>query len=99
MPASEVRAFTDLDVYLASLPALDVRGVLTGRGSFRAELTQINFHRVSVTHGEESLPRVVSVMTSPLRASFFSATGPCQPEMYLNGMALSHSEIIAWNLG
>jgi hypothetical protein len=70
MPSSEVRTFTDLDVYLASLPAPHVKGVLTGRGIFRAALTQINFHRVSVARGEESLPRAVSLMTSPLRGRF-----------------------------
>src|SRR6266436_6483281 len=99
MASSTVSTFTDLDVYLAALPAPHVKGVLTGPGSFRAELTQINFRRVSVHSGEESLPRVVSLTTSPLRASFFFATGPGQPAMHLNGMALSHSEIIAWDLG
>jgi hypothetical protein len=98
MPSSEVRSFTDLDEYLAALPAPHVKGVLTGPGRFSVELTQINLHRVLLVRGEESLPRVVSATTSPLRASFFFATGPGQPAMNLNGMALSHGEIIAWDL-
>jgi hypothetical protein len=71
MPSSEVRSFTDLDEYLAALPAPHVKGVLTGPGRFSVELTQINLHRVLLVRGEESLPRVVSATTSPLRASFF----------------------------
>jgi AraC-like DNA-binding protein len=99
MPSSEVRSFTDPDDYFATLPTTHVKGVLTGRGSFCAALTQINFHRISMHRAEESLPRVVSVRTNPQRCSIFFAAGPGQVAMRLNGMALSHSEIMVWDLG
>jgi AraC-like DNA-binding protein len=99
MPSSEVRSFTDPDDYFAALRASRAKGVLTDRSSFRAELMEINFHRVSLHRGEETLPRVVSLTASPLRASFFFAAGPGQPAMHLNGMALSDREIVAWDLG
>ena len=65
MPSSAVLTFTDLDVYHAALRDVQAQGVVTAGGQFRAELTRVDFDRLSVHRGEETLPRVVDSRGRP----------------------------------
>jgi hypothetical protein len=46
MPSSATRTFTDPDSYFAGIRNLQIDGVITGRGKFRAESTRIDLHRL-----------------------------------------------------
>jgi AraC-like DNA-binding protein len=94
MPDSAVVTFADPDAYHASFRGLQVEGVVTARGEYRAELTRIDLHRLWMQRGDESLPRVVSIMPSGRRVSILLAAARNQPAMHINGMAVSDSEIV-----
>ena len=46
MPSSAIRTFTDPDMYFAGIRNLQIDGVITKRGEFRAESTRIDLHRL-----------------------------------------------------
>jgi AraC-like DNA-binding protein len=94
MADSAVVTFTDPDAYHAGFRGLQVEGIVTARGEYRAELTRIDLHRLWMQRGDESLPRVASIRPSGKRASILLATDRNQPAMHINGMAVSASEIV-----
>jgi hypothetical protein len=55
-----VRSFTDPDEYFAGIRNLQIDGVITKRGEFRAESTRIDLHRLWMHRFDESLPRLHS---------------------------------------
>jgi AraC-like DNA-binding protein len=58
MPSSRVLTFTDPHEYQAAIRGMEAEVLPTTRGGFRAELTHINFDRLSAQAGSESLPRI-----------------------------------------
>jgi AraC-like DNA-binding protein len=99
MPSSAVLTFTDLDVYHAALRDVQAEGAVTARGKFRAELTRVDLHRLSVHRGEEALPRVVNSMVNPKLYGIVFATNPSQPSVYISGLELSPGDIVAHRAG
>lgn len=97
MPDSAVLTFSDPDVYHAAVRNAQVEGVVTARGSFRAELTRIDLHRLWMLRGEESLARIHSVAIGQ-RAAILFATDPNPPE-YIDGMELTEGKILVFGLG
>ena len=85
MPSSATRTFTDPDMCFAGIRNLQIDGVITKRGEFRAESTRIDLHRLWMHRFDESLPRIMRITPSgraaprqPLRvpqASPSSASG------------------------
>jgi AraC-like DNA-binding protein len=62
VPGSVTSAFSEPDEFQAALCADGVLGILiTGRGRFRARLTQITLHRLRLLAAEEHLPRIAFV--------------------------------------
>jgi hypothetical protein len=62
MPGSVTSVFSEPDDFEAALRADGVLGLLaTGRGRFRARLTQITLHRLRLSAPEEHLPRIAFV--------------------------------------
>jgi AraC-like DNA-binding protein len=62
MPGSSTSVFGDLDDFAAALRAEGVvRVMTTRRGQFRARLTRVALHRLTLTSGEEELPRIAFV--------------------------------------
>jgi AraC-like DNA-binding protein len=62
MPASLTSVFGELEDFEAALREDGVLGMLiTGRGQFRARLTQITLHRLRLLAAEEHLPRIAFV--------------------------------------
>ena len=57
MPSSAVGSFTDPEIYFAGIRNLQIDGVITKRGEFRAESTHIDLHRLFMYRSDESLPR------------------------------------------
>ena len=59
MPSSATRTFADPDMYFAGIRNLQIDGVITKRGEFRAESTRIDLHRLWMHRFDESLPRIM----------------------------------------
>jgi AraC-like DNA-binding protein len=68
MPSSRVLFFADPRPYQAAVRAADVEVFNTTEGAFRAELTQINLHRLWMQRGWETLPRVFHCPASATRS-------------------------------
>ena len=62
MPRTFTSVFSEPDDFRIALSEEGVGGFLvTGRGQFRARLTQIMLHRLRLSVGNEELPRVVFI--------------------------------------
>jgi hypothetical protein len=51
MPDSAVMTFTEPDAFHAAIRTAEVKGVVTVRGDYRAELTRIELHRLWMQRG------------------------------------------------
>jgi hypothetical protein len=62
MPGSVTSVFSEAEHFAAALRAEGVLGVLvTGAGEFRARLTQVALHNLSLSAADEHLPRIALV--------------------------------------
>ena len=93
MPSSAIRSFTDPDMYFAGIRNLQIDGVITKRGEFRAESTHIDLHRLFMYRSDESLPRIMKVAPSGMRAGIVFATDPGEPSMLINGVEIADGQI------
>src|SRR5690242_15042392 len=85
------------DVFL-SIRNLQIDGVITKRGEFRAESTRIDLHRLWMHRFDESLPRIMRITPSGKRSLILFATDPYQPEMQVSGIEASHDQIAMFGL-
>ena len=93
MPTSATRIFTDPDMYFAGIRNLQINGVITKRGEFRAASTHIDLHRLLMYRSDESLPRIMKVAPSGMRAGIVFATDPGEPSMLINGVEIADGQI------
>src|SRR6478672_8697124 len=93
MSSSATRTFTDPDVYFAGIRNLQIDGVITKRGEFRAESTRIDLHRLWMYRFNESLPRIMRVTPSGKRLVILFATDPSQPRIQVSGIERSQDQI------
>ena len=93
MPSSATRTFTDPDMYFAGIRNLQIDGVITKRGEFRAELTRIDLHRLWMHRIDESLPRIMRITPSGKRSLILFATDPYQQTMQVSGIEISQAQI------
>src|SRR5260370_35181827 len=93
MSDSAVLTFTDPDAYYAPIRTAEVKGVVTARGAYRAELTRIELHHLWMQRGVEDLPRVMNVRRRDPRAAGCFATNQEQPPRQVRGMGLARAEI------
>jgi AraC-like DNA-binding protein len=99
MPDSSVVTFADPDAYHEALGYAQVQAVVTAHGKFRAGLTRVELHRLSVHCGEASLPRVANSAVDPKRYAMIFATNPSQPPGYVSGLEMSPGDIIVHRSG
>jgi AraC-like DNA-binding protein len=93
MPSSAIRTFIDPDMYFAGIRNLRIDGVITKRGGFRADSTHIDLHRLFMYRSDESLPRIMKVAPSGMRAGIVFATDPGEPSMLINGVEIADGQI------
>ena len=93
MPSSATRTFTDPEMYFSGIRNLQIDGVITKRGEFRAESTHIDLHRLFMYRSDESLPRIMKVAPSGMRAGIVFATDPGEPSMLINGVEIADGQI------
>ena len=98
MPSSATRTFTDPDMYFAGIRNLQIDGVITKRGEFRAESTRIDLHRLWMYRFDESLPRIMRITPSGKRSVILFATDPRQPTMQVSGIETSQDQIAMFGL-
>src|SRR6202048_4909913 len=97
MPSSRVLSFTDPFAYQSAFRSVDVELFPTVRGTFRAELTQVNLSKLWVHGAHEDLPRVYIGAVKPHRAAIGFLTRPNQPAMLHCGMAVLPGDIVINN--
>jgi AraC-like DNA-binding protein len=93
MLSSAIRLFTDSDVYFGGIRNLHIEGLVLQRGEFRAQSTHIDLHRLRMYRADESLPRIMKVTPSRMRAGIVFATDPGQPAMWINGVEIADGQI------
>jgi AraC-like DNA-binding protein len=93
MPSSATRTFTDPDMYFAGIRNLQIDGVITKRGEFRAESTRIDLHRLWMHRIDEDLPRIMRITPSGKRSVILFGTEPDQPEIQISGIEASQDQI------
>jgi AraC-like DNA-binding protein len=98
MPSSATRTFIDPDTYFSGIRNLQIEGVVTRRGEFRAESTRIDLHRLWMHRIDESLPRIMRITPSGKRSVILFATDPYQPTMQVSGIEASQSQIATFGL-
>lgn len=99
MPSSAVLTFTEPDAYYAAIRTAEVKGVVTARGDYRAELTRIELHRLWMQRGVEDLPRVMNVRRRDPRVAVFFMTEQEQSPLQVRGMVLGRGEIAVLGSG
>lgn len=92
MPDIAVQSFADPDAYHGAIRNL-VKGVVTGRGSYHAKLTRIDFDRLWMHRGEEGLARVLHYTPSGERATILFPADRGQAAAYVSGREVSEGEI------
>jgi AraC-like DNA-binding protein len=80
-------------MYFAGIRNLRIDGVITKCGEFRAESTHIDLHRLFMYRSDESLPRIMKVEPSGMRAGIVFATDPGEPSMLINGVEITAGQI------
>jgi AraC-like DNA-binding protein len=99
MPSSAVLRFTDPEAYYPAIRTAEVKGVVTTRGDYRAELTRIELHRLWMQRGVEGLPRVMNVRRKDPRVAVFFMTEQEQSPLQVRGMVLGTGEIAVLGSG
>jgi AraC-like DNA-binding protein len=99
MPDSAVLTVTDPDEFQAVSPRLQLQGVVTSRGKYRAELVRIDLHQLWMHRGDESLSRVLNFTPSGERTTLLFATDQSQPAIHFRGIEVSHDEAAVTGFG
>jgi AraC-like DNA-binding protein len=98
MPTSATRTFTDPEMYFTGIRNLQIDGVITKRGEFRAETTRVDLHRLWMHRLDETLPRIMRVTPSGKRSLILFATDPYRPTMQVNGIKTSRHQLAMFGL-
>jgi AraC-like DNA-binding protein len=99
MVQSRVFTFTDADAYQEAIRAGQVAVVIQARGEFRAELVRIDFDRLWMQWGSESLPRIARATVDPKRAAMMFIADAQQPPTQLGGGDVAKETIGVYGYG
>jgi AraC-like DNA-binding protein len=80
-------------MYFDGIRGLQIDWVITKRGEFWVESTHIDLHRLFMYRSDESLPRIMKVAPSGMRAGIVFATDPGEPSMLINGVEIADGQI------
>jgi AraC-like DNA-binding protein len=92
------QAFTDPDAYYAAIRNA-VEGIVTARGDYHAEFTRVDFNRLWMSHGRESLARVGTYTPRWERTTLLFATDQDQPATHIAGIEVLPDEIAVVSFG
>jgi AraC-like DNA-binding protein len=95
MPGSRVFGFADPYPYQATIRAVNAEVLPTVRGTFHADLIQVDLHRLWLQRFDERLPRLFYGPVNPDRAAVeFCLGGGDQPPPRWRGLEVSPGEIV-----
>jgi AraC-like DNA-binding protein len=94
MPLSYVFSFIDAHAYEGAIRGAEAEILVTEKGAFRAELTEIDLPRLRIRRGHENLPRISRVRVPANRALLYFLAGESQSAMTVGGKDLSAGEIM-----
>jgi AraC-like DNA-binding protein len=92
MPSCSVRTSSDPDEYRATIRPASVELSVTARGQFAASVTRLDFDRLWLQRGRESLPRIWHVGPSRERAIIGFLTGG-KADAVRNGARFRHGDL------
>ena len=95
MLRSSTNTYTDPDAYTAAIQPAHWKMLVSSRGTFQAELTQIKLPRLWLQRGRENLPRVTSSTVSTERPPIAFLTDPNQAALNHSGVDLPFGELMA----
>ena len=98
MPDIDAQEFTDPHAYYGSIRNA-VEGVVTARGRYHAEFTHVDFSRLWMSRGEESLARVSIYTPQWPRTTILFATDPDQAATQIAGMEVQTDEVAVISFG
>src|SRR5262249_60635551 len=100
MPYTAHQAFPDPDSYHESIGGVGpVEGIITARGNYHATLTCVNFRRLWMRRGEDSLARVAIYTPRMARTTIMFATDQDQPGRQIAGVERQPDEMTVGSLG
>lgn len=99
MPQSRVLAFTDPDDFQRRVRATNSAILALGRGEFHAELTQVDFDRLWIQRGSDSLPRISRTTIDKKRAVVHFVADPQTPTTRLAGQDLLPEHLVVYGVG
>jgi AraC-like DNA-binding protein len=94
MTGSNSFTFTDPIPYQSAIRGAEVELLVTDRGDFHAELTQIDLGRLWMQYGCESLPRVSHAVVSSERVSIMFLADTDQAAVHFSGKEVSTAAIV-----
>jgi hypothetical protein len=86
--------FTDPIPYQAAIRGVELDLLVTARGSFHAELTQIDLDRLLMQYGSETLPRVSHALVSSERVPIMFLADSNRAAVHYDGNELSSAAIV-----
>lgn len=88
-------AFTDPEAYQSAIRPAQVELLVTKAGKYRAALTEIKLHRLSLQRGREFLPRVANATVGADRSSLYFLASAHQATTRHSGRVVALGEIVA----
>ncbi|MDH4981543.1 helix-turn-helix domain-containing protein [Hyphomicrobium sp. D-2] len=96
MLGSAHRVFDCADEYVHTIRAAQVQAAVLKPGQFDGELTRIDFRRLWLQRGAESLARSVHISIPKTRAPIFFLTDLRQQPSCINGIEFKPGELLFW---
>ena len=87
--------FTDPEDYQSAIRPAQVEFLVTTAGKYRAALTEIKLHRLSLQRGRERLPRVANATVRADRSSLYFLADAHQATTRHSGRVVALGEIVA----
>jgi AraC-like DNA-binding protein len=97
MPQSRILRFADPDAFQAAFRAVDVSLLVTAKGTFRADMVQVDLGRLLMQRSSDSLPRIMRATIGPTRAPITFLGDMHQRSIHLGSTELRPGEIIVWS--
>lgn len=94
MVSSTFQTLADPEAFWAAIRAQEVRGVVTARGKFRAELARLDFKRLWMQRFTEYLPRVMHISIHRERVGIVFLAHKGQPAMHISAIEASGAKVI-----
>ena len=96
MAQSRILKFADPYAFQAAFRAVDVDLLVTARGSFRADMVQVDLGRLLMQSSVDSLPRIMRATIGAGRAPIMFLGDMNQKPIHLGGTELHAGEVIIW---